>query len=336
MNTKHILTALCGLSVALHAQTPPLTPSGPPTDPTTAMKSLNQVEARTIIDSLPFTISQPGSYYLTSNLEFTAASGDAITVNASNVTIDLNGFTLSSTAVVTGSGIFIGASVTGVAVTNGAIVGTTTVNPAIPSSSPGGFDFGVNGSALSSSCRFTKLVIKGCRSDGLHSPGYSMIEEVTLRDNGGYGVAAVRCSVSRCVANSNASDGIANVLGVVTDSTTSNNGGNGIYAGTVQNVFSELNGTTGIYAQTISNSTSRQNGGVGISGECVSNCVATNNGNHGISAPDGVVTGCKASSNGSFGISAANGVVTSCLVRGNSGIDILVTDGTRTGNYPAP
>jgi len=43
----------------------PLTPGGTPT-PT--MKTLTQIEPRTPIESLPFTITQPGSYYLTKNL----------------------------------------------------------------------------------------------------------------------------------------------------------------------------------------------------------------------------------------------------------------------------
>jgi len=44
------------------------------------------------INSLPYSISQPGFYYLGKNL---TSTGDGIIVNASNVTIDLMGFTLS-------------------------------------------------------------------------------------------------------------------------------------------------------------------------------------------------------------------------------------------------
>ena len=43
----------------------PLDPPGPPG---VTMKSLSEVEPRTPISALPFTISQPGSYYLTANL----------------------------------------------------------------------------------------------------------------------------------------------------------------------------------------------------------------------------------------------------------------------------
>jgi putative cofactor-binding repeat protein len=57
--------------------------------------------AGTRIASLPCTISNPGFYYVASNL--TCASGHGITVSANDVTIDLMGFRLSGNA--TSSGI---------------------------------------------------------------------------------------------------------------------------------------------------------------------------------------------------------------------------------------
>jgi len=60
------------------------------------MKTLDQVEARTPISSAPFTINASGSYFLAGNLP--VASGNGVTVNADNVTLDLNGFTIASTA----------------------------------------------------------------------------------------------------------------------------------------------------------------------------------------------------------------------------------------------
>src|ERR1035441_10554007 len=66
----------------------------PPGAPAPTMKSLDQIEARTPISSLPYTISMPGSYYLTSS--FNVNSGSAITITASKVTLDLTRVTLSS------------------------------------------------------------------------------------------------------------------------------------------------------------------------------------------------------------------------------------------------
>src|SRR5438552_17484090 len=70
-----------------------LTPPGPP-GPT--MKTLAQIEPRTPIGSLPFTITISGSYYITSNLT-AAAAQNGIIVQADNVTLDLNGFMLAGT-----------------------------------------------------------------------------------------------------------------------------------------------------------------------------------------------------------------------------------------------
>src|SRR6188768_715136 len=64
--------------------------------PAPVMKSLDQIEARTPISSAPFTITAPGSYYLIGNLS--VSSGNAIVIATNDVTLDLNGFTISSTA----------------------------------------------------------------------------------------------------------------------------------------------------------------------------------------------------------------------------------------------
>ena len=102
MKRKHLLLLpAAAIAGAVLAQGP-ITPPGAPAP---AMKTLDQIEPRTPISSLPFTISQSGSYYLTRNLQFTAATGPAILINANYVTLDLMGFTLSSTALVSDAAI---------------------------------------------------------------------------------------------------------------------------------------------------------------------------------------------------------------------------------------
>lgn len=60
----------------------------------------------TPIETLPYTISNSGLYYLTKNLTYTAASGNAISVEANDVTIDLMGFNLSGPGTGQATGIY--------------------------------------------------------------------------------------------------------------------------------------------------------------------------------------------------------------------------------------
>src|SRR5438105_1283075 len=69
----------------------------PPGLPGPTMKTLDQVQPRTPISTLPFQIKNPGSYYLTTNLVL-AKGSTGISISADNVTIDLNGFTMSGSS----------------------------------------------------------------------------------------------------------------------------------------------------------------------------------------------------------------------------------------------
>ena len=51
-----------------------------------------------LIESLPIRIREPGPYRLSSNLDYPAARGAAISIEADHVTVDLNGHTLSGSA----------------------------------------------------------------------------------------------------------------------------------------------------------------------------------------------------------------------------------------------
>src|SRR2546425_6735130 len=95
-----------------------LNPPGPPTN---IFKTLDQIEPRTPISSLPFTITKPGSYYVVSNLT-SAADNVGISIQTNNVTIDLNGFALTGRTNSTMRGIDIpNATRTNLVVRNGTV-----------------------------------------------------------------------------------------------------------------------------------------------------------------------------------------------------------------------
>ena len=67
----------------------------PPAEaPAPTMKSLTEIEPRTIIDVLPYTISTSGVLYLTGNLTSTTVNANGIIIDADDVVVDLNGYVL--------------------------------------------------------------------------------------------------------------------------------------------------------------------------------------------------------------------------------------------------
>ena len=62
-------------------------PLTPPAAPAPTMKTLSQIEPRIPITNVPVTITQPGSYYLTTNIVY-SGSNDGIRIATNNVTIE--------------------------------------------------------------------------------------------------------------------------------------------------------------------------------------------------------------------------------------------------------
>ncbi|HEV2435379.1 MAG TPA: right-handed parallel beta-helix repeat-containing protein [Verrucomicrobiae bacterium] len=208
-----------------------LTPPGPPA-PT--MKSLNQIEARTPVSLLPYTITNPGSYYLTTNL--TGVSGaNGITIASGDVTLDLNGFRLLG---VPGSldGIFVptNALYLNLTVRNGtvrgwngsgveAFNGENTIFERLTVSDVGGFGIDAYGS-----------VIRDCQVDGSGNTGIaadvSEIRHCVVENCGFDGIDTFDSQVSGCVLEFNLY-GIFAAPGKVSDCVIETNTFSGIYAG---------------------------------------------------------------------------------------------------------
>ena len=78
----------------------------------------HQASAQLPASTTPLVITAPGVYTLTRDIR--VASGDAITINASGVTLDLNGRTVSTQSAGAGRGVFVNAQ-TGVKIKNGKV-----------------------------------------------------------------------------------------------------------------------------------------------------------------------------------------------------------------------
>jgi hypothetical protein len=102
----------------------------------------------TPIDSLPYTITQPGTYCLTGNQSTSFASGAAITIQTDNVVLDLGAYMIDNTSVfsTTAIGVSMPADHTNVTVRGGMIRG---------------FDAGINLGAKNARA----MVVEGVRLD---------------------------------------------------------------------------------------------------------------------------------------------------------------------------
>jgi len=271
MKTLLKLTALAFLS----AFSLPLSAFGqgsltPPGAPAAGMKSLDQVYAkldpRTPIgtNTTPgnannlFIINQPGSYYLTTNLITTSTyAGNGIEILVNNVTLDLNGFSVSCSSTNTSTlGLDIPNTQTNIVVRNGMVNGWWNGVVSASGDSSGlvfeklnvancnkgapyyGYGFALNGPAVIRDCTAVGNGI-GINCNGNVSLDSSLITGCTANDNVFSGIV---CSgggiISGCTANKNTvgiktefnaygystSDGC-----LITKCAAANNSGYGIY-----------------------------------------------------------------------------------------------------------
>jgi parallel beta-helix repeat protein len=280
----------------------------PPGAPGATMKTLEQLEPRTPISSLPYTIKDSGSYYLTGNL---ASTTNGIVIHADNVTLDLMGFSLSGDgevdvdAEIGEYGIYVEGS-----------SGNERYNVVIKGGMVSGFQYGLNGVSMNNS-RIEHLVVAGNSSTGVRIDGASSgacngntLAHCTISSNGGSGVI-INGDQGQCNGNT------------LDHCTINGNGGNGCY----------LNGEEGqCNGNTITSCSINGNGFRGINlrgpgGEC--------NGN--------TIVGCTINGNGGRGINlyatspSANGgecdgnTIKDNTIRGNEdiGISLVFSDGNR-------
>ncbi len=286
----------------------------PPSAPGPTMKTLDQLdaklEARTPIDpsqpgfTFPYNITAPGSYYLTQNLNVTA--GDAITITASQVTLDLNGFTISSTASpAAGTAVLLNNGNSDITILNGHIKGGVTYDGSTYSGN--GFANGIyDPASATQNVRITGVTVSGCLSYGIllnQGASSNLVESCAVQTIGGYGIAAY--TIMRSTAYQCGSYGI--FAAVASDCYGSSTGsGTGMNVGLANNCEGVATGSgSGLVAGNATNCFGRSNtNSPGIQGTNLINCNGLSSSNRGISCS--VATGCYGrSEGGSFGINAA-------------------------------
>ena len=275
----------------------------PPGAPAPTMKTLDQIEARTPISAAPYTITNPGSYYLTHSL--TVSTGDGIDINTNDVTLDLNGFTIRSTAAsATGTGILLSGSSSDITVLNGHIRGGGTNNSSGVFSG-GGFTYGIKTSgAVPENVLVSRISVSGCRYDGISLSGQNstVVESCTVRTVGGYGIMA--STIKSCVAVDCGTSGIYGDQ--VSDSRGESTSSYGLYASaTALNCYGSSSGSgTGLSAETAQNCHGYCKDGTGLSAETAQNCHGSSSSSHGLYATTAL--NCYGSTSGnSFGLNAS-------------------------------
>jgi parallel beta-helix repeat protein len=257
----------------------------PPGAPAPTMKSLAQIEPRTPIASLPANISVSGSYYLTTNLAGISGQ-NGISVNASDVTIDLKGFTLSG---VPGSvnGLLVSGSYTNILVRNGTLknwgyrgldaeasLNSQYLELRVSDNGDDGMDAGVNSTVI-------QCVAVNNFWRGIYAADGSVVQACTAADNGNTGISVnAGSTVSDCSSTYNVGGFSAGTGSTVSRCSARGNDGDGIDANqaTIVDCTVQANSMRGIVA---------------TDGSTVSRCTARAN------SQDGMLigTGCRVSDN---------------------------------------
>ncbi len=307
---SRLLTICCLLPLAALLGQGPLDPTA---GPAPSMKSLDQIDAklesRRPIASAPFTITTSGSYYLTGNL--TVALGDAITIAASGVSLDLRGFTISSTAAPAGGiGVAINGARTNVEVHNGHIQGATTLSGS--TFTRAGFADGVVvADAASANVRIHDLGVARVGSRGI------AVADATVTS-----LVVDRCVVSICGA-----EGIS--ASVVRDCSVEGAGNTGIAGEMAINCSAEVVNTSATNTSAIVTSRIATNcrgvsvGGVGVNTRIAENCIGISTSAIGLLA-SASATGCAGTSSSAIGLQA-NESATGCSGTSTSATGLSTT-----------
>ncbi|MEL7473219.1 MAG: hypothetical protein AAGK04_07875 [Planctomycetota bacterium] len=309
------LAAACAIAVTTGALAGPLTP--PAGAPAPTNKTLQEVEPRTPIGGPDtVTISQPGSYYLTQNINASAGS-PAVIITADAVELDLNGYAIEGGS---SAGVRVSAPFqdNAVAIRNGTIRGF--------------LGDGVE-STTSALVVIDDVQFQQCRN-GVNLTGPGVVTNCTARfcDQTGFRTSALT-TISGCLAQNNA-DGYIIAHGTIQECVADSN----ILQGFIVNQPSEI-------SRCVSRLNGRSGFVVNVRGQ-VTQCVANQNGEDGFFLGAKCrITNCHAADNTTSGVFAGiradvKCTIDSCTVANNrfgiiAGINSLVVRNTATDNIVA-
>jgi len=301
------------------------------------------------ISSLPYTITESGSYYLTTTID--AGSDAGISISANNVSIDLNGYTLlgdgstSNSAILTTSGfsninIYNGfidnwgshginlqnsnkINITHITVTQsssaGLLIGTNAkISHCIASEN------GADGISCSTNALITNCITSENNADGIDVGNQSIVTICNSFQNGDNGIeTSSNCTVSNSASNYNDGDGANAGLGSnILDSKFSNNQGSGFSIGVASSAKNNVVKSNSVYGITISGDT------------FLLNNIADNNGDSGylISGSDNRIDNNQATDNSGngFEVSGSGNLTIRNSASGNSAIAFNISPGNTT------
>jgi parallel beta-helix repeat protein len=319
--------ALAAVATALGgSMIPPVGPVAP------TMKTLQQVEPRTPVQSLPgsatgmFVISEPGSYYLTGNIDASATDINGIEINSDNVTLDLNGFTISGYGGagvrngkhgITCDTVFVVTPYSGLHVFNGTIAGWR--------------EHGIVAEAAWSS-RYESVAFNDCGGSGLRSGPRASATSCTAKDIDFSGFVFPGGGVS--ISNSTAADCGEHGFNIDTGGSAFNCSASGCGVGFVGNAGSTFSACSASFnvsqgflvgsGATVTGCVASSCIGNGFSGDSRNqfvNCTAANNGGNGMEGNEAnSFRDCLVHDNGSTGIlvSGTDNTVDGCHIRRNA------------------
>jgi len=268
----------------------------PPGAPAPAMRSLDQVyaklDSRTAITNAAssYFITAPGSYYLTTNL--TVNSGNGININTSGVTLDLNGFTISSTTTPASyAGISLNTPLSDVTIVNGHIrSGVTNNGSGVYGGS--GFSAGIGYPSIPpTNVMVSKISVSGVSNYGINlgTGNTTIVEACAVMTAGIVGIMAstIKDSVAADCFNAISGDQVAGCRGI--------GSGNGVIASAAaQNCYGQgglncfgvnVNGTalncygtnssssTGLFATIAQNCIGSSASGIGLQATIANSCL---------------------------------------------------------------